>query len=141
MNFADLYALQQTLAEDIPAFLTARQWTRESHRALDDLRIERWAQIPNRIIVEYGPDYDTSVIYRTPNAANYRALAREAGVDALTQHAQKTTPLATYTAYRDGDDIVILGEPQPGSRIDDYTVIVTTLSNIDALWFESEYIQ
>lgn len=139
MDIGTLYTLQQLPQGEITAFLAARHWQQEGHRMFGDLHIERWTQAGDRLTVEFGPDYDTSVIYQTRDAESYRAILQAADVEALLRHVHQQTASASYTAYRDDEDILIVGEPLPGVDAP-YTVIVTTTLNIDALWLESEYV-
>ncbi len=141
-TYEELLTLRQSEAYDrIRAALQERHWQEVGRQTLGDMEIVQWTppDADATITVEHGPGYDASLIYQTPDAAAYEALTDPIDLQAFKRQAEREGEVYTCQGYRAGDEMLILAQPRAGVN-QPYTVILTTLSNFDALWFESEYL-
>ncbi|MFP4395292.1 MAG: hypothetical protein ACLFTI_08520 [Anaerolineales bacterium] len=141
-TYEELLTLRQSEAYDpIRAALHERHWQEVGRQTLGDMEIVQWTppDADATITVEHGPGYDASLIYQTPDAAAYKTLTNPIDLQAFKRQAERESQAYTCQGYRAGDEMLILAQPRAG--VDrPYTVILTTLNNFDALWFESEYL-
>ncbi len=138
----ELLTLRQSESYNrIRAALQEHHWQEVGRQTLGDMDIVQWTppDAEATITVEHGPGYDASIIYQTPDAAAYEALTAPINLQSFKRQSERENETYTCQAYRAGDEMLILAQPRAG--VDKpYTVILTTLSNFDALWFESDYL-
>ncbi len=141
-TYEELLALRQSEAyNSIRAALQERHWQEVGQQTLSDLNIVHWMppDADTTITVEHGSGYDVSIIYQTPDAEVYEALTDPIDLQAFKRQSERESKAYTCQGYRAGEEMLILAQPRAG--VDKpYTVILTTLSNFDALWFESDYL-
>jgi hypothetical protein len=152
LTYADLEYLQSSNPLTIQDTLKQRGWKIAEQQTVGDLHIDHWTKRNRgiwqlikgtwRLVVEHGEGYDNTIVYQTPSVRAYNAAAKSVDFTALDRRQQKEGEHAAYEAYfGEEGSVIIVGTPQEGASQRIYTVILTTTSNVDAIWFESDYLR
>jgi mRNA-degrading endonuclease RelE of RelBE toxin-antitoxin system len=152
LTYAELRSLQSADPEVIQAIVQQHGWKIADQQRLGDLYIVHWTWEKRgiwrlrrgiwRLVVEYGEGYDTTIIYQTSSARAYAAATDPRDFTTMDCRQQRESENAAYEAYfGEKGQVVIVGTPHGHVRHPVYTVILTTTSNVDAIWFESDYLQ
>ncbi len=151
LSYTDLQHLQNSPYEQVASELEQLSWQPGTHTQLADLQITQWVN-PDpegaHLTLEHGPGYENAVIYQ-PIAENaFQEATRDINTTALVLKDQKTLSRSIYggvfkfKCYHGAQgQVVILGKPAPDTTAHRYLIIVTTIDNVDALWFESDYVK
>ncbi len=152
LTYAALRSLQSADRQVIQALLQQRGWRIADEKTLADLHIVHWIWEKRgiwrlkqgiwRIVVEYGEGYDNTIVYQTSSARAYAVATDPRDFATMARRQQRESEKAAYEAYfGEKGQVVILGLPHGHINPAVYTVILTTTSNVDAIWFESDYLQ
>ncbi len=152
LTYAELRSLQSADPEVIQAIVQQRGWKIADQQTLADLHIVHWIWEKRgvwrfkgrlwRLVVEYGEGYDNTIVYQTSSARAYAAATDPRDFTTMDCRQQRESEHAAYEAYFGEKGVVVItGTPHRHIRPPIYTVILTTTSNVDAIWFESDYLQ
>ncbi len=151
LTYAELKSLQISEPQVIQEILKKHGWKITEHQTLADLHIVHWTWEKRgiwrfrkgiwRLVVEYGKGYDNTIVYQTSSAQAYNTATKPIDFANLDQRQERESDIAAYKVYfgKEGQ-VIIVGTPQGQADPALYTLILTTTSNVDAIWFESDYL-
>lgn len=145
VTYRMLKSLQETTDyAGIRDLLQDRDWKESGKELQGDLNIVTWQQgsADKQIIIEHGPGYSTSVVYRTASKQRFLEVLNQIDWDSVEQQYHRSGSGLVSEAYtmKGSENVILLAKPEAANRTE-HTLIVTTIDNIDALWFESTYLK
>jgi hypothetical protein len=144
LTYAELRSLQISEPRVIQEILEQHGWKITKHQTLADLHIVHWTWGKKgiwRLVAEYGEGYDNTIVYQTSSAQAYHAAAKPLDFANLDRRQERDSDIAAYKVYfGEEEQVIIVGTPKGPIDPPLYTLILTTTSNVDAIWFESDYL-
>lgn len=134
---------QKMTFDQIDASLKSDSWKPLPLVKKPELSTAQWERQGALCTLEFGDGYDNTFIYEDSDSARVGQFKTGIKLFDMKNPYSKDTTTRNYEAYWDlhKDQALIIGTPKPSAQPASYLFIMTTSSNLDALWSTAKYLQ
>lgn len=128
--------------DQINEFILKADWTLTDHEKTSEINTVTWTSKneEHSIILEYGEGYDNSIILKTTDKQEYELIFNGIDWSNFEEKYDKKEASAIHKGFFGKEDDLAILFKQPTTNNQPNLLVFTTLSNVDAIWFESEYL-